>query len=103
MLSTNQELIFGVMPAIIRQRLLSILNGITIGTAVGAGVVGADVAAFGAEAAGAVAFLSGFDDMARDVRQAGDIDTASRGGIDVGLAADGQAHVMVRCRRLQIL
>ena len=61
MLSTNQELIFGVMPAIIRQRLLSILNGITIGTAVGAGVVGADVAAFEAHTARAIAFLAGVD------------------------------------------
>ena len=55
------------MPPIIHQRLVPVSDGVAVGAAVGAGVVGADVAAFGAEAAGAVALLPGLYVMACDV------------------------------------
>src|SRR6266446_4465163 len=52
------------------------LDRIAIDAALGAGVVGADVAALGAEAAGAIALLAREDSAARDVRKTLCIDAA---------------------------
>jgi len=75
-----------------------VLDRIAIDATLGAGVVGADVAALGAEAAGAIAFLSREDGPARDVRQAVGVDAA--GGADrtlnqLGLGAEREAHLVL--------
>jgi len=66
---------------------------------VGAGVVSADIAAFGAQAAVAIAFRAGADVMSGNIREPGRID-ALRGGHAVDqclfLAANGQFDAVFR-------
>lgn len=86
----GQEL-FGLAPA---------GHCIAIGTALGAGIVGADVAGFGAQAPRAVALHAGLDLSAGQIRQPARIDTARRRRAfdqKPGLAADGQPHIVGNC------
>src|SRR5262249_35966986 len=64
--------------------------------ALGAGVIGADVAALGAKAAGAIAFLARGDGAARDLGKTSGVDAARRLGVgEPGLGAEGQAHLVL--------
>lgn len=82
-----------------RLRARPVRYRIAINAAHRAGVVGADIARFRAEAAGPVAFLPGRDWLCRDIRQPIRID-ASRGRYSgdryIGLRAYRQRHAMFR-------
>ena len=74
-----------------------ILHGITIGAAVWASVVGADVARFGTSAPCPVAARFGPDGVSGDVRQALGVDAAGRDGAgdeEFGLRAHAQPHAI---------
>src|SRR5258708_21176034 len=76
------------------------LDRIGIGAALGAGVVGADVAALGAEAAGAIALLAREDSAARDVRKTLCIDAARglRGAAcKLWFRAERETHAVLSC------
>src|SRR5690606_33556285 len=80
-------------------------DGIAVGAAVGTGIVGPYIAAFRAEAAGAVALRSADDSIAGEIGEALRVDAAGALdplGQELGLAAQGEAHASLRGDARQI-